>query len=41
VIHEINDNAYRLDLLIDYAVNPSFNVYDLTPSTSVANYEEE
>ena len=31
VISQINDNVYKLDLLGEYNVNATFNVFDLSP----------
>jgi hypothetical protein len=31
VIERINDNAYRLDLPVDFGVSPTFNIADLKP----------
>lgn len=30
-MERINDNAYKLDLLGEYGVSASFNVFDLSP----------
>jgi hypothetical protein len=31
VLERINDNAYKLDLLVDFRVSPTFNIVDLKP----------
>jgi hypothetical protein len=31
VLHQINENAYKLDLPIDFRVSPTFNIADLKP----------
>ena len=31
VIEQINDNSYKIDLLGEYNISTSFNVYDLSP----------
>jgi hypothetical protein len=31
VLERINDNAYKLDLLVDFGVSPTFNIADLKP----------
>jgi hypothetical protein len=31
VLERINDNAYKLDLLVDFGVSPTFNIVDLKP----------
>ena len=41
VLERINNNAYRLDLPKEYAVNTTFNISDLIPFAGGANTEEE
>ena len=41
VLDMINNNAYRLDLPKEYAVNTTFNISDLIPFAGRANTEEE
>ena len=31
IIEKINDNAYKLDLSVDFRVSPTFNIWDLKP----------
>jgi hypothetical protein len=31
VLEKINENAYKLDLLTDFGVSPTFNIADLKP----------
>jgi hypothetical protein len=31
VLERINDNAYKLDLAVDFGVSPTFNIVDLKP----------
>jgi hypothetical protein len=31
VLERINDNAYKLDLPVDFGVTPTFNIADLKP----------
>ncbi|KAK4411829.1 hypothetical protein Sango_0255900 [Sesamum angolense] len=39
VIEMINDNAYKLDLLAEYGVSVTFNLYDLSPFYDADNEE--
>jgi len=40
-LERINNNAYRLDLLEEYGVNTTFNIFDLIPFEGGADIEEE
>jgi len=40
-LERINNNAYRLDLLEEYGVNTTFNIYDLIPFAGGADIEEK
>jgi hypothetical protein len=31
MLEQINDNAYKLDLTVDFGVSPTFNIADLKP----------
>ena len=31
VLEKINDNAYKLELSVDFGVSPTFNISDLSP----------
>jgi len=37
VLEKVNDNAYKLELLGDMGVSPTFNVGDLTPYLKDSN----
>jgi len=41
VIKKINNNAYQLDLSLEYGVHPTFNVTNLVPFTSTINDEDD
>jgi len=41
IIKKINDNAYQLDLLVEYGVHPTFNITDLVPFTGTMDDEDD
>ena len=40
IINKINDNAYQLDLLADYDVHSTFNIFDLIPFVGYVDDDE-